>query len=153
MPNLEYFTPVDADLQTIWSVLLDRIENPARYMAGVESCRFIENEPDYTVREVTVQGTPLIERISIDERQGEVIYQLVNHPLFSGRVVHALIPPASDDLKAKPVVRFRMEWEPLNEEAQAIERESHTALEEGLKQGVHYVRDLAEHMEKTPKEA
>lgn len=147
MPTLEYFTPVDADLQTIWEVLLDRIENPERYTAGVDACRFVENEADYAVREVTMQGVPLRERITIDERQGEIRYQLVDHPLFAGEVVHALIPPAADDPRAKPVVRFRMDWRPLNATAAAVEAESKTALEEGLKQGVHYVRDLAEHME------
>jgi hypothetical protein len=147
MPTLEYFTPVDADLQTIWDVLLDRIENPGRYTAGVDDCRFVENEADYAVREVTMQGVPLRERITIDERQGEIRYQLVDHPLFAGDVVHALIPPAGDDPRAKPVVRFRMDWRPLNATAAAIEEESRASLEEGLKQGVHYVRDLAEHLE------
>lgn len=150
MPKLEYFVPVDAELQTIWSVLLDRIENPARYMGGIDSCRFVESEADYAVREIIIQGEPLQERITIDERMGEVRYQLVNHPLFAGDVYNALIPPASDDPKAKPVVQFRMDWRPLTPEAQAIESESVEPLTESIHQAVHYVRDLAEHIASQP---
>jgi hypothetical protein len=113
MPKLEYFVPVDAELQTIWDVLLDRIEHPDRYLAGVEAFSFPESEADYAVREVVIEGAPLRERITIDERTGEVRYQLLEHPFFTGEVYNELIPPADDDLKAKPLVRFRMDWEPL----------------------------------------
>jgi hypothetical protein len=148
MPKLEYHVPVDASLQTIWNVLLDRIEHPDRYLAGVESFSFPESTEDYAVREVAIQGVMLKERITIDERQGEVRYVLLEHPLFSGEVYNALIPPAEDDPKAKPVIQFRMDWQPLNEEAQAAEVEYKDVLEDSLKQAVNYVKDLAEHLEK-----
>jgi hypothetical protein len=139
---------VDASLQTIWNVLLDRIEHPDRYLAGVESFSFPESEEDYAIREVVIQGAPLRERITIDERQGEVRYQLLDHPLFVGDVYNSLIPPAEDDPKAKPVVQFRMDWQPLNAEAEAVEIEARDVLEESLQQAIQYVRDLAEHLEK-----
>lgn len=148
MPKIEYFTPVDASLQTIWNVLLDRIENPNRYQGGVDSFSFPESEEDYAVREIIIGGMALRERITIDERQGEVRYQLIDHPLFSGDVYNALIPADEQDPKAKPVVQFRMDWQPLSNEAEIVEAESREALEESLKQAVHYVRDLAEHLEK-----
>ena len=148
MPKLEYHAPVDASLQTIWNVLLDRIEHPDRYLAGVESFSFPESEEEYAVREVMIQGVMLKERITIDERQGEVRYVLLEHPLFSGEVFNALIPAAKDDPKAKPIIQFRMDWQPLNEEAQAAEVEYREVLEDSLKQAVNYVKDLAEHLEK-----
>jgi hypothetical protein len=148
MPQLTYHVPVDAELQTIWNVLLDRIEHPDRYLAGVESFSFPESEEDYAVREVLIGGMPLKERITIDERLGEVRYELLEHPLCTGDVYNALIPPAEDDPKAKPVVQFRMNWQPLNEDARAVEQEVLPVLEASLKDAVHYVRDLSEHIEK-----
>src|SRR5690606_2426484 len=101
------------ELQTIWTVLLDRIEHPDRYMGGVESFRFTENTEDYAVREVTMPGGMILaEKITIDERQGAVCYQLLDHPLFEGHVYNELIPPDPTEPKAKPIVRFRMDWEP-----------------------------------------
>jgi hypothetical protein len=147
MPKLEAFVPVDADLQTIWSVLLDRIEHPDRYMAGVESFRFVESASEYAVREVQLQGMALLERITIDERMGEVRYQLLDHPFFAGDVYNALIPPAKDDPKATPVVQFRMDWQPLVPEAEVMDIENRQDIEDSLKQAVYYVRDLAEHIQ------
>lgn len=151
MPKLLYFVPVDAELQTIWNVLLDRIEHPDRYLAGVEAFSFPESEEDYAVREVIIDGAQLRERITINENIGEVRYQLLNHPYFAGDVYNELIPPAQDDPKAKPVVQFRMDWQPMNDEARAVENEAMPVLEASLKDAVHYVRDLAEHMEKQAK--
>lgn len=148
MPKIAYYVPVDAALQTIWDVLLDRIEHPGRYLGGLESCTFPEGNEDYAIREVVMNGELLRERITIDERQGEIRYQLLDHPLFAGDVYNALIPPDANDPKAKPVVQFRMDWRPLNAEAAALESEAESMIEESLQQAVNYVRDLAEHMEK-----
>lgn len=155
MPKVDYFTPVEASLQTIWDVLLDRIEHPDRYQAGVQSFSFPQSEDDYAVREIILesgsgQENPerIVEKITIDERQGEVRYQLLDHPLFTGDVYTALIPPAQDDPNARPVVQFRMDWQPLNAEAESLEALSAQVLEESLKQAVDYVKSLAEHLEK-----
>lgn len=148
MPQIDYYVPVDAALQTIWDVLLDRIEHPGRYLAGMDSFSFPEGNEEYAVREVIMNGQPLRERITIDERQGEIRYELIDHPLFAGDVYNALIPPDPHDLKAKPIVQFRMDWRPLNAEATAVEAEATQAIQDSLEQAVHYVRDLAEHMEK-----
>jgi len=148
MPKVDYYVPVDASLQTIWGVLLDRIENPARYLAGLESCEFPEGNEDYAIRELIINGLPLKERITIDERKGEVRYELLDHPLFAGDVYNALIPPDEADMRAKPIVQFRMDWRPLSPEAAALEAEAGESIRESLEQAVNYVRDLAEHMEK-----
>ena len=148
MPTVEYFEPVDADLQTIWRVLLDRIEHPDRYLGGVDSFSFPESTEDYAVREVVLSGVALRERITIDERQGEIRYELLDHPLFNGHVINALVPPANDDPKAKPVVQFRMDWQPRTLEARALELETEAELAESMQHAVRYVKTMAEHLEK-----
>lgn len=149
MPTLDYYTPVDASLQTIWRVLLDRIENPDRYLTGVASFSFPESEEDYAVREIVFEGAPpLRERITIDERQGEVCYQLMEHPLYSGNVINALVPPAEDDPKAKPVVQFRMAWQPLNAEIASADADIKAVMEASIRDAVQYVKEVAEHLEK-----
>jgi len=148
MPKLDTHVAVDAELQTIWRVMLDRIENPDRYVMGVESCVFVENTDDYVLRDLNIGGLVLRERISINEEMGEVRYQLVDHPLYAGDVINALVPADPKDPKARNVVQFRMNWEPLNDEAVAIDRDNKTFIEEGLKQGIEYVKNIAEHMQR-----
>lgn len=145
MPQLEHFEAVNADLQIIWRVLLDRIENPQRYLAGVDSCDFTEGNEEYAVRELMIQGVPLRERVTIDERQGEIRYELLDHPLYRGDVINALIPPASDDPKARPVVQFRMNWQPLNSEAEALDAQAAEVMKASLEDAVHFVKETAEH--------
>lgn len=152
MPKLEYFEPVDAELQTIWTVLLDRIEHPTRYMVGVEAFEFLEGDETYAIRQVVIGGIELKEKITIDETQGEIRYQLLDHPLYTGDVYNALIPPAEDDPKAKPVVQFRMDWQPLNEEAQALDVQAKEMMQASLEDAVHFVREMAETMERQKRE-
>lgn len=147
MPKLEHFEAVDADLQTIWRVLLDRIENPQRYLAGVESFDFPESTEEYAIRDVVFEGVTLRERITIDEQQGEVRYELVDHPLYVGDVVNALIPPAPNDPKAKPVVQFRMNWQPRNSEAETLDVEAGAVMQESMRDAVHFVKEMAEKLE------
>jgi len=147
MPKLDTHVAIDAELQTIWRVMLDRIENPDRYVMGVQSCVFVENTDDYAIRDLNIGGLVLRERISINEEMGEVKYQLVDHPLYAGDVINALVPADPKDPKAKNVVQFRMSWEPLNDEAVAIDRDNQTFIQEGLKQGIEYVKNIAEHMQ------
>src|SRR6478609_2390883 len=147
MPKLDTHVAIDAELQTIWRVLLDRIENPDRYMMGVDTCEFVENTDDYAVRDLTIAGMVLREKISINEEMGEVRYQLVDHPLYAGDVINALVPADPKDPKAKNVVQFRMNWEPLNDDALAIDRDNKSVIEEGLKQGVDFIKNIAEHMQ------
>jgi len=146
MPHLTHHCSVNADLQTIWTVLLDRIEHPERYQTGVESVKFPESTEEYALRELIVEGVPLRERITIDEPQGEIHYTLVDDPLFVGGFCTALIPPAPDDPRATPVVQFRMNWTPLNDAAVMVEQEALPMLEESIKKSVSHVKDMAEKM-------
>jgi hypothetical protein len=150
MPQAEYHEAIDASLQTIWRVLLDRIEQPDKYMGNVDSFSFPENTDEYAVREVVINGMSLLERITIDEREGQIRYELLNHPLFEGDVYNELIPPAGDDPKATPIVRFRMDWRPKGLEAQALELDTKADLEESMRQAIRHVKTLAEHMETNP---
>ena len=150
MPHLKAHMAVDADLQTIWRVLLDKIENPKRYLLGVDEVSFPESTEEYAVREMTMQGQTLKERITIDERQGEVHFELLDHPFYAGKVINALIPPAEDDPKAKPVVQFRMDWEPLNDEAQLLDQQAAGPMQESLEDAVRYVKEMAEKLQADP---
>jgi hypothetical protein len=149
MPHVTYHLGVNAPLQTIWNVLIDRIEHPERYQGGVKATPFIEGDEHYAIREIDLGEITIKEKITINEKEGEITYQLLEDPLFTGEVKNSLIPPAEDDKKATPVVQFTMDWHPLNNEAEALEVEQREELEESIHQAVQYVKDLAEHMAKS----
>ncbi|MEM0951216.1 MAG: AtaL-like protein [Cyanobacteria bacterium P01_H01_bin.74] len=162
MPNVEHFEPIQASLQVIWTVLLDRIENPERYMAGIASCTFLENTDTYAVRQVVMTNpgnasenadetdtaaVTLKEKITIDEAQGSVCYTLIDHALYNGQVYNKLIPPAEDDEKASPVVLFEMQWTPKTPEVVEIEDQVAPELRQSMVLAVQYVKSMAEQLE------
>lgn len=47
---------VHADPGVLWSVILESVENPQRYVANVEECRVLERQGGGVIREVTCGG-------------------------------------------------------------------------------------------------
>ncbi|MEB3287139.1 MAG: AtaL-like protein [Vampirovibrionales bacterium] len=151
MPHVSCSQPVEADIQTIWRVFMDKIENPDRYMAYVKETRFLEDADDYVVREICTEDMSLQERITLDERLGEVRFQLLNHPLFSGEVLHQIVPPAleaSGENIPSAVVKVTMDWTPKNEEAKAVERTARADIEQSIEEATLYIKRMAEQLER-----
>lgn len=49
-------TWVRAELETIWAVVSDSVENPQRYMSDVEAVRVLERLQGGTIKELTIRG-------------------------------------------------------------------------------------------------
>lgn len=145
MPVLEASIAIDAPLQSIWEILLDRIQSPERYMAGVDACTFPEDTPEYAIREVSIGEMLLREQIRVNEREGSISYELVENELFTGFVYNRLIPPATDDPRATPMVQFEMNWHPINIDAETVEIEIKPIMIESLQESLAYIKALAEH--------
>ncbi len=145
MPYATYSTPVDASLQLLWKILLDKIEHPERYMAEVEETEFLEDTEEYAVREIRTSDMALQEKITINESLGEVRFSLLNHPFFEGDVIHAIVPSTP-----QPTLTITMDWRAKNEEAQQVEGLYQEQLEQDIHLAAEHIKNLAEHLEKQP---
>jgi len=120
MRQISFSTEVHARFETLWELLLDRIEHPKEYLPGAEDVRIIERHEDVLVREVKARGLAIRERITIDKGNGEIRYMLLEHPLFSGTVTQRAVP-ASRQSPVSPVhLSMVVDWVPKNEEAERI---------------------------------
>ena len=61
-----------AQLETVWNVLLDRIENPQTYQPLVQESRVTERSVDGLVREMRVQGKIIRERMILDQKENAI---------------------------------------------------------------------------------
>lgn len=138
MPHVKYSLPVEAELQTIWNVLLDKVEHPERYMQYVESVRFLEDKEDYAIREIKTEDMSLQEKITINESLGEVVFELLDHPLFDGTVTHNVSP------LEPPVLTITMNWQPKNEEGIAVEKAAMNDITMGIEEAVKFLKATAE---------
>lgn len=144
MPNVTCSQAVEADIQSIWRVFLDKVEHPQRYMAHVLETRFVEDQPDYVIREIDTEDMTLREKITLDERLGEVKFELIDHPLFTGHVLHAIIPPVPDLKNGLPVVTLTMDWTPKNEEGRAVEQAAQAEIVQNIEEATLYIKRMAE---------
>lgn len=148
MPNVQCQLPVEADIQTIWRVFLDKVEHPERYMQYVTETRFVEDTDDYVIREIKTADMALTEKITLDEHMGEVKFTLVDHPMFEGDVIHHIIPSAPDQKDGLPVVQITMNWRPINREGEIVEQGARRDIEQGIADAARHIKAVAEHWEK-----
>lgn len=120
MRQISFSAEVHAPFETLWELLLERIEHPKEYLPGAGDARIIERHDDFLVREVRAHGLVLKEEVTVDKGKGEIRYLLLEHPLFSGTVIQRAVP-ASRQSPVSPVhLSMVVDWVPKNEEAERI---------------------------------
>jgi hypothetical protein len=108
MPHATHTEPVNASVETIWRLLVDKIENPGAYLPGVRRVEILERTPDFVLRRLVTDTLELTERIARDARRLEIVYSLVDHPLYFGTVTNRIAPPEGPgDL---PLLTFTLDW-------------------------------------------
>ncbi|MEM9761415.1 MAG: AtaL-like protein [Pseudomonadota bacterium] len=95
MPFVAYKTAVDAPADRLWSMMVEKIRRPDRYVPGVVSVRVVsEFGPASIEREMVVEASEgrktVRELISADETTRTVIFKLKDDPVFTGYVVNML---------------------------------------------------------------
>src|SRR5690349_4979284 len=88
--------PVRTSLETLWALLVDKIRNPDRYIAGVEKVEILEDvgplaiERRMHLRSASSRVTAVRERIVADEATHTVVFKLLDDPVFTGWVVNVI---------------------------------------------------------------
>lgn len=120
MPHVKFSNSVNASLETVWNLLLDKIENPKRYIAAIEESKILDRADDGVLREMRTPKMIVKERITVDEQAREIRFTLVDHPLFTGQTINRVVPPSNDRPDDPLTLTFTLDWEPSNQEAQKI---------------------------------
>lgn len=108
MPKASHSVKVAAPVETIWQLLLEKIENPGRFIQGVSGVEIVERQAGYLVRRMKVGGLEVVERITAYEKSHEVDFVLLEHPLYAGQVVNRIEPPLRPGLSA--TLTFALDW-------------------------------------------
>jgi hypothetical protein len=100
-----YEERVQARPDTAWKVLLEAAENPAEYHGNaVLSSKVQQRFDNGFIRELQIQGMAVKERVFVDEKDGIVRYQLLEHPLLAEGEVMVRAVPTSVQSPVAPVV-------------------------------------------------
>lgn len=107
MPRAVEKVLVKAPKDTVWELLLDKAENPQRYLEGILDFRVLGRGEGWLRRELQLEDAQwLRETVRIDPELGELSFQLEEHPVFEGRVVNRLEPAGPDAV----ALTFEMDW-------------------------------------------
>ncbi|BCS54202.1 AtaL-like protein [Geobacter sp. SVR] len=79
-------TVVHAQLDTVWNLLLDRIEHPQLYDSRVNESRVLERFPDGVIREMRMDGLLIRERITVEDEHWTIHSELLEHPDYVGTI-------------------------------------------------------------------
>lgn len=144
MRKVSYSCEVHAALDTVWKLLIEKVEQPQSYLPGVVQSRILQHYGNGVLREVKCEGMLIKEKVVIDRTHGEIHYFLLEHPLFTGRVVNRVIPSAVQSPVAPQLLTIEVDWTPKNEEA---ERQIQSGIPEQIQQEVLAIKQRAESLE------
>lgn len=109
MPRCIHRVTVKAPLETVWALLLDKMEHPQRYIESVMDYSILERGDGWMLREMELPGEfRLRERISVDEVTRALTFTLVEHPCFEGTVRNQVKELDGRDDAVE--LEFEMDW-------------------------------------------
>ena len=131
--------PVRTSLDTLWALLVDKIRNPDRYIAGVEQVEILEDVGPLAIeRRMHVRSssrvTSVRERIVADESTHTVLFKLQGDPVFTGWVVNMI-----HEVEGGLELEYTMHWTP-RPGAVLPERD----WQDAITRAVEHTREMAE---------
>lgn len=137
---------VHAGHETLWNLLLDRLQHPERYLQEVSEARIVKETDDLMVRELKLHGNLVKERVSINPYNWELRHELLEHPQFTGFIVTRILPTA----RQSPVAPHYLEYE-LELQRKSFQLEGLVKAEEEIvaefETEMHQLKSRAEEMD------
>ena len=145
MRKISYSSEVHAALDTVWKLLVEKVEQPQTYLPGVVQSRILQHYGNGLLRELRGEGMLIKEKVVIDRSHGEVHYFLLEHPLFTGRVINRVVPSSVQSPVAPQVLTIEVEWAPKGEQAEQLIR---SAIPDQIQRELLSLKQRAESLEK-----
>lgn len=99
---------IEAPPETVWALLVDKVEHPQRYLEGVLDYRILDRGEDWVFRELEVPDILFRERVRLDAGAGTVTFTLEDHPCCEGRIVNRLSRGAGDTVDLEFILDWRV---------------------------------------------
>lgn len=143
-------TWVHAQLETVWSALMDSVGNPQKYMPDLEAFRILEETEGAVFREMKIRDTLYKEKISVNSVSKEICRELFNHPTYSGRIIIKAVPCSVQNPMAPVDLQFFVELESKISQADRSVKETEEKLMEIiLEEEQRRLKEVSEELEKT----
>ena len=133
--QISHSEQVNSTFETLWTLLLDKVQHPDRTIKEVTDVEVLEKYDDGILRQMQALGITIKERITIDEQNKTVRFDLIENSMFTGHFLNKV-----DGYDGKLTLIYEQNWIPITPQARELE----TKLPQILINAVQEMKELAE---------
>jgi len=133
--QISHSEQINSTFETLWSLLLDKVQHPDTTIKEITHVEVLEKYDDGILRQMHVLGMTIRERITIDEQNKIVRFDLIENSMFTGYFLNKV--EGSDE---KLTLIYEQNWIPITPKVKELE----TKFPQILIKGVQEMKKLAE---------
>ncbi len=133
--QISHSEQINSTFETLWTLLLDRVQHPDRTIKEVTHVEVLEKYDNGILRQMQALGMTIKERITIDEQNKIVRYDMIENSMFTGYFLNKV-----EGNDGKLILIYEQNWIPITPQARELE----TKLPQMLINGVQKMKELAE---------
>ena len=133
--QISHSEQVNSTFETLWILLLDKVHHPDKTIKEIIHVDILEKYDDGVLRQMQALGMIIKERITIDEQNKIVRFDLIENSMFTGHFLNKV-----GGYDGKLTLIYEQNWIPITPQARELE----TKLPQILINGVQEMKELAE---------
>ena len=133
--QISHSEQINSTFETLWSLLLDKVQHPDTTIKEITHVEVLQKYDDGILRQMHALGMTIRERITIDEQNKIIRFDLIENPMFTGYFINKI-----EDSDEKLTLIYEQNWIPITPQAMELE----TKFPQILIKGVQEMKELAE---------
>ena len=133
--QISHSEQVYSTFETLWVLLLDKVHHPDKTIKEITHVNILEKCDDGVLRQIQALGMMIKEKISIDEQNKIVRFDLIENSMFTGYFLNKV-----EGYDGKLTLIYEQNWIPIMPQARELE----TKLPQILINGVQEMKERAE---------
>ena len=138
--NFAFSSSVDASLETVWEIVVDKIANTSRYNPEANNPEILTTYEDGMLRQMKALGMTVKERIVIDRAKRVITHYLVDNPFFTGKIINQLVQNPHESL----TINYVLDWKPINQQGKQIAAQISDKIQQAVRSAVLSAKEVAE---------
>ena len=133
--QISHSEQVNSTFETLWILLLDKVHHPDKTIKEITHVDILEKYDDGVLRQMQALGMIIKERITINEQNKIVRFNLIENSMFTGYFLNKV-----EGYDGKLTLIYEQSWIPITPQSRELE----TKFPQILINGVQEMKELAE---------
>jgi len=133
--QISHSEQINSTFEILWTLLLDKVQHPDRTIKEITHVEILEKYDDGILRQIHALGMTIKERITIDEQNKIIRFDLIENTMFTGYFLNKV--EGSDE---KLTLIYEQNWIPITPQARELKHK----LPQIVIKGVQEMKELAE---------